>query len=320
MDASEPLTTRLSKAFKGVSGVKVIAWPSVNTPDPNSSTWKNNPYAIDGYTYEFVPDVSTEPAELQEYMVCFKCHSSYSGATSGGKRIHAYLNPNNVTTHGFSFTKKTSFVNAKINSNAQYLFPSDPSKPGYAFHPSNPNRRFNITCSDCHGNGQLTDPATGQTLPRGPHGSNADYILRADPRSADFCNLCHPAGQYGGSAGRASDSTNYTNASSAHRTSSHYAEPSTSYVPEAIHNQFESKFGANYCRYCHFAGYMQSSTQYASTHGENAAFLTAVNSSYKAVRGMNGFYINYVNTSTRSCYMKDNTLNYSCRHSSATGY
>ncbi|ADG81890.1 cytochrome C family protein [Thermincola potens JR] len=320
MNASEPLTTRLSKAFKGVSGVKVIAWPSVNTPDPNSSTWKNNPYAIDGYTYQFVDDVTTEVyAELREYMVCFKCHSSYSGATSGGKRIHAYLNPNNVTTHGFSFTKKTSFVNAKINSNAQYLFPSDPTKPGYAFHPSNPNRRFNITCSDCHGNGQLTDPATGQTLPRGPHGSNADYILRADPRSADFCNLCHPAGQYGGSAGAASDSTNYTNASSAHKRSSHYAEPSTSYVPEATHSLFESKFGANYCRYCHFAGYMMGSTQYASTHGENAAFLTAVNSSYKAVRGMNGFYINYVNTSTRSCYMKHSS-GYYCQHSSTASY
>ncbi|PKM80353.1 MAG: hypothetical protein CVU89_14180 [Firmicutes bacterium HGW-Firmicutes-14] len=314
-DATEDLTTRLSKAFKGVSGVKVTGSPSVNTPDPTSQTWKDNPYAVSGYSYLFLENVDTEPAELREYMVCFKCHSSYSGATTGGKRIIAYLNPNNVSTHGFSFTEKTSFINTKINSIPDKLFPNDTSKPGYAFHPSNPNQRFNLTCSDCHGN-----PDTTGGKPRGPHGSNWEYILKGNPRSSSFCNECHPATQYGSDSAAATLSDSDPGGAY-HRKSNHYGDLQSKIDTNAA-EAFMSTFGTNVCRYCHFAGYMQNSTKYVSVHGENAAFSTASNGSYRAEKGLNGYFIKTVDVvggqGQRSCDTMAVTgiSSYSCSHGS----
>lgn len=293
-NASEALVIRLSKAFRGVSGVKVLSSPGVNTPNPNNATWKNNPYALDGYEYEWVPNVDTEPIALREYMVCFKCHSSYSNASTGGKRVVAYLNPNNVSTHGFSFQNKTSFSNPRIQSNAQYLFPNDPSKAGYAFHPSNPNRRYNMTCSDCHGN-----PDTSGGKPRGPHGSNWNYILKGDPRSSSFCNECHPAAEYGNDTSPAS-LKHSDPGGDYHGKGNHYGDLNGK-VPTEVAEAYQSLFGTNVCRYCHFAGYMQNSDQYISLHGENAAFSTAYNGDYRAYRGLNGYFIQRANYQEKNC-------------------
>ena len=314
---TDALTTRLSKAFKGVSGVELTSMPGIPNPNTNPEYWTDpakNPYVVAGYGWDEVPDVSVKDSRLQEYMVCFKCHSDYTVASTGGRRVIGYFNANNPSNHGFSTTVKNSFANARIEANGATTL-SGSGTPGWAFNPSNPDHRHNITCSDCHGNSQQLGG------PRGPHGSNYDFMLRADPRSTTFCTQCHAQSVYGSDSSAGSGTG--TGSSGSHARANHYTANPVSgqnftLSDEAV-DAFGALYGNNWCRYCHFGGITQSSNRYMSVHGANGKF-TDNRGDYRTYKGMNGFFISYTSPST--CYTTGNTTTepFACAHTTGKGY
>ncbi|MFZ5639823.1 MAG: cytochrome c3 family protein, partial [Bacillota bacterium] len=307
--AGQDVTTRLSAAFKGVTGVKVLSMPQPFTPNPSDSNWSNEPYKLTGYSYEVVSDVYKEDPIQREYMVCFKCHSTYSAASTGGRRVIVYMNVYNASTHGWDFRPKSNFNNPYL---AGRPAGSDAWTNNSIAKPFRDRTRFNMTCSDCHGN-----PDTSGGKPRGPHGSNYDYILRENPRDPAFCNLCHNPAWYGSSvAGDAG--TGHTSVPKTHGTSNHFGERQINGNWNAM-DQFATAFGQNWCRFCHFAGYKSASTKYPTVHGSNAALAyddEANPGSYKATRGTNGFLISRIKRSaTPSCWGGySSTTDYNCNH------
>ena len=142
----------------------------------------------------------------KEYQLCLKCHSSYAYGsnppyqitnptvreTDQGKEFNTY----NYCFHPVTGLTGQTWKNSNIRANYTTILKS----------PWNANLDARMYCSDCHG-----DDATG--APKGPHGSNKKYILKAwGGRSAAgsfpnaayapdlLCLLCHVDG-YGNGAG-----------------------------------------------------------------------------------------------------------------------
>lgn len=104
-----------------------------------------------------------------EYEVCFKCHSDSANLPSTSENMAVVMSPSNPSYHPVLAPGK----NPKVKSLIPPLTVAS-----------------NINCTDCHNN---NDPAG----PKGPHGSDYDYILVADypvretPESQSAYELCY---------------------------------------------------------------------------------------------------------------------------------
>lgn len=292
------LDQRLPKVLKGNWGIRITSWPVPNIPDYTKTgvgEWREKPVETDPskYPYEIV---NADSSDFEEYMLCFKCHASYAPAT-GGKRVVAFMNPKNMSSHGFRTEKNpANFLNKALSMTADgkpvadYLFtPGSPFNPNPDINVLGESRRFKVTCSDCHGNSDTNGP-------KGPHGSNYDYILKVNPLTTDFCTACHYYKAY------LTIDTMYRQYSffDYH---GHFASSATTFygsrATEAREN-FAKYFGNNGCRLCHFAGQLQADVTNVSTHGENASFKFQAQfydtTSYRVYRGMNGFILSKYST------------------------
>ncbi|HSL22671.1 MAG TPA: cytochrome c3 family protein [Vicinamibacterales bacterium] len=206
-----------ASVLAGVPGVEPAVWPAVL---PRSGSLPMNSASQGGYTLA--------PSSAQEYLLCFKCHSSYAFGTqpplspSGGPGtdVAAEVNPSNASYH--------PVVGA----------------PHLRVPASNMVAPWNTTtsatrmyCTDCHGN----DQATSATVPQGPHGSANPFILRFSSAqwsttgptlnsSAGFCFNCHDPARI--------RSTNTVHAKGAHQStpcqSCHVAVPHGLFRPSLI--------------------------------------------------------------------------------------
>ena len=165
-------------AIKGSSGVSA-AWSTPPAPAPGQETLSAPTYSV------------KDPIDY-EYQLCLKCHSNYQGAgwppirtldsvqlTDQGKEF----NPFNFSSHPVTGTG--TWKNAFLRANHTTVM------TGGWQNPSSLDKRMH--CSDCHG-------GDGVLEPKGPHGSNARYMLKAigaetdpaDENSYDnLCRLCH---------------------------------------------------------------------------------------------------------------------------------
>ncbi len=125
--------------------------------------------AIPTYTFFRADD----PAPVNEYEICFKCHSSWTTQPASQRDMALLLNPNNRSYHPVEAAGKNVGI------------------PDAAF-----TGGFTATaltyCDSCHG--------TDSTVVVGPHGSNYQKLLRADynpaagfraTASTEVCFLCH---------------------------------------------------------------------------------------------------------------------------------
>ncbi|MFC1943496.1 cytochrome c3 family protein, partial [Chloroflexota bacterium] len=130
------------------------------------------------------PTPTFESSASYEYELCFKCHTSWSDATS---RSYPSYPTENLTDQGVEFNpanRSHHAVEASGNNqstNANYLqtfvSPITPSSTIY--------------CSDCHGSETTTDPA-------GPHGSTNKSLLAGSTDDATIvCYKCHRSDVYG---------------------------------------------------------------------------------------------------------------------------
>lgn len=328
---------RLPKALKGTWGVKITSWPVPNAPNytaTGAGQWREKPVETDLTKYP-TQVVSSDDPSFEEYMLCYKCHASY-GIASGGKRIVAFMNPNNASSHGFNpFSKNpTNFMNKclsrKVNGVpvSDYLMrPGSPFNPNPDINVQNEPRRYKLTCSDCHGN---SDPMG----PKGPHGSNFDYMLKRDPKSITFCTDCHYSQAY------QNNDPNYAPFSFGYEPSFHgrhaasgppswqyqktdlswTADPTDPNIANKAGVEYVAKvnqlFGSNWCRMCHYAGSYYGDTKWVSVHGENASWPTQRNwygtNTYTVYRGLNGyglyFSISEDGPGSASCATQNSTL------------
>jgi predicted CXXCH cytochrome family protein len=121
------------------------------------------------------PRYSVVDSAEREYQICLKCHSSYafggsppSGYTDQGKEFNAY----NYSFHPVVEPGDNEFCN------------SDTMEPPWNQGLDEHNTMY---CSDCHGS---DDPDS----PKGPHGSDNPYLLKAaGPGDSfdDLCLMCH---------------------------------------------------------------------------------------------------------------------------------
>lgn len=286
------MDVRLPKVLKGTWGIKITSWPTPNTPNINDTSaggWKEKPVETDPSKYPY-QIVNSDDPQFEEYMLCFKCHASYA-SQSGGKRVVAFLNPKNTSSHGFRpESNPTNFLNKAMSMTvdgkpvADYLFtPGSPFNPNPDINVLGEPRRFKVTCSDCHGNSDTNGP-------KGPHGSNFDYLLKKNPKDVTFCTTCHNAKAYN------LNEPLYNQYSFFNEWHSHnFISLTWGTQKDQGNADFAQYFGTNQCRMCHFAGAYKGDTQYISTHGENASTKVAVNyygtTTYTSYRGLNGFFL-----------------------------
>lgn len=308
------LDERLPKALKGTWGIRITSWPTPNAPNytkTGAGEWREKPVETDPdkYPYEIV---SSDDPQFEEYMLCFKCHASYA-PQSGGKRVVAFMNPKNASSHGFNPYSKnpTNFMNKALSRKvngipvADWLFrPGSPFNPNPDINVTGEPRRYKVTCSDCHGNSNPNGP-------KGPHGSNFDYLLKRDPKNIAFCTDCHYKEAYeNANLTYAQYSFGYNTGHSRH---GYYGLPTWQYVrkpelgggwttdPTQAANpagveyvaRVNQLFGSNWCRWCHYAGQYWGDTKNVSVHGENASYPSPRNwygtTTYTVYRGLNGY-------------------------------
>jgi predicted CXXCH cytochrome family protein len=110
--------------------------------------------------------------DIDEYELCYKCHSDSANLKFGSKNKREEFDPNNPSYHPVERPGK----NQKVPSLIQ------PYTPGST-----------IKCTDCHGNDD-------QYGPKGPHGSNYEYMLKysyvkaessESPKTHELCYSCH---------------------------------------------------------------------------------------------------------------------------------
>jgi len=224
---------------------------------------------VGGYTYTWSPP-STPAADTEnlskptrtlttnpitkEYELCLKCHTfngsppGASGWTDQGEEF----NPNNYSHHPVTGTG--IWKNKNIRANPTSLLNA----------PWSTNVDARMHCSDCHGSGVSGDP-------KGPHGSNNKYILKAwggyngtsYPNAAKapdlLCIICHSSG-YG--TGSVSGSPWSHGSNSAHQ---YQAETGTN-----------NQLGCYACHggpagYANFTGFQTTSNggRTGAIHGEN---------------------------------------------------
>jgi len=114
---------------------------------------------------------ANDPGDVQEFEICFKCHSSYVKQPLGQSDLARLTNPANPSFHPIQAAGKNpridpqSFVNGIASDSL-------------------------VTCSDCHG--------SDDRVVKGPHGSSYRYLLRKS--QDEICFECHARETYGGGA------------------------------------------------------------------------------------------------------------------------
>ncbi|MFQ5720987.1 MAG: cytochrome c3 family protein [Candidatus Aminicenantales bacterium] len=119
------------------------------------------------------PKRSTKDEREYEYQLCYRCHSQVNQLSFAQKDIKVWFETVNPSYHPIEASGKNSDV---------------PSlKEPY-------NISSIINCTDCHNNSDLNGP-------RGPHGSNYEYILERNynkndfisesPQQYELCYKCH---------------------------------------------------------------------------------------------------------------------------------
>lgn len=258
------LAQRVPKVLKGSWGVQVIGGNgSGNANWPNVAAGELKTPAATAY------EIVQNPTE--DWQICFKCHSSYT-SHSGQVTMIQWVNPKNKSVHGFG----NGGTNTAINNNKAALLNAPWSTM------TNPKTR----CLDCHGSAVAGS--------RGPHGSNLDYMLKVDPKTMNFCTMCHKATAYG-----VGGSSSASAGSSAHGQSQHYTQ-SKNTPPRTA---FTANFGNNWCRGCHFAGQGPGRAEVPmSGYTASESSIHGTNVSY-GDNGMNGFYLSNANTTpgNKSC-------------------
>lgn len=154
---------------------------------------------------------------VNQYQLCFKCHSSYAWQTSppvfSGSipqtDIPKEFNPNNPSYHAVIGTSKIpTFTDSKGVTHYYGKFTTNLDSTGQAW--SGTSRLY---CEDCHG--------SGTSGLRGPHGSNYWYILKApwtpntgaegmggtggSNTQTHLCFICHDYGFYASGTNAGSD-------------------------------------------------------------------------------------------------------------------
>jgi predicted CXXCH cytochrome family protein len=126
------------------------------------------------------PRYSIVESADKEYQICLKCHSSYAFGN---------LTPSDYTDQGKEFNSYNySFhpvIESGNNDNCNSDTMEEPWNQAFGEHNT-------MYCSDCHGS---DDPNS----PKGPHGSNNIYLLKAaGPGDSydDLCIMCHKADVY----------------------------------------------------------------------------------------------------------------------------
>lgn len=162
-------------AVVGAAGVEPDGFSLPGTPSPGQETLAS----ATGYT-------ARDPIS-KEYQLCLKCHSTYNGGPVAGGDVAAHFNPGNYAHHPVLSDWQNPNILANYTVNLKPPWNSAPNA--------------HLKCTDCHGNPAGT--------PRGPHGSNTRYMLRAwgartNPNAAEcydnLCLLCHVDTYDGGTA------------------------------------------------------------------------------------------------------------------------
>lgn len=109
---------------------------------------------------------------VEEFEICYKCHSDSANLPSGSKNKREEFDINNASYHPVEAPGRNSRVPSLISPyNVASL----------------------IKCSDCHGNDDIFGP-------RGPHGSNYKYLLKGNyvmsetaetTKTYELCYFCH---------------------------------------------------------------------------------------------------------------------------------
>ena len=173
-------TITTTSALAGVPGVEPGGWPAVLARD---GAFPMTSAAQTGYA------VST--SSPREYLICFKCHSSYAYglspplSPSGGSQTDtaADFNPNNRGYH--PVVGAPHLRTAASNLVAPWNTTTSATR---------------MYCSDCHGNNETTSASVAA----GPHGSANRFLLRFSnatwsttgptlAQSTGFCYNCHSA-------------------------------------------------------------------------------------------------------------------------------
>lgn len=152
--------------------------------------------------YTFVP--ASNPGAVQEFELCFKCHSSWTTQPAGQTDLAKVLNPANESFHPVEGPGRTTTTQLAASLAAGNGLP----------HLTTASV---IACADCHTNDSVPRTVTqvsGYTgaVPKGPHGSASPPLLRAPYRLAlkprasandynanDFalCFICHSPAPFG---------------------------------------------------------------------------------------------------------------------------
>ncbi len=283
-------------------GVKPNPWPAAGT-------------AATFYTVVDITSLTPGNNNLESY-VCIKCHSYYayttipptvpSGNADGSLAYEsdptADFNINNMSYHpGFEIAGKLQpSTAANINWPAvpplglTYTFMN-----GYLQETSlnlglsSVTHTSTITCSDCHGSSNPSDP-------KGPHGSNNKWVLRANETgvgtSQNFCYNCHRRDVYG-DEGYVGIKANYSRVS-------HPVDglgiSSPFYAPGLNTGNNGNKFGI-LCLTCHGGTSVVSGLGNAmkGVHGSNAPAGAQAGSDPLGYRMMNGACVeSYVRATT----------------------
>lgn len=112
----------------------------------------------------------------KEYELCFKCHAGQlDGAPATNLDIHLQLNPNHNAVHPVA-TELHNWKNAYLSGTPTAFTLGSPWRNAAAVNKD-------MYCSDCHGSDNPADP-------KGPHGSNNIYMLKATGPGLSIDNLC----------------------------------------------------------------------------------------------------------------------------------
>lgn len=148
MDCHNPHKATDANPLLGASGILVT----------NGANWSE-------------PSHSTNTVEisdpLNQYQVCFKCHSGWAGTGSGTSQALEF-NTNNASFHNVEGDITPPSSDTYGNFNTTYVYKMMPRYNGYA---NIQLRNVAMVCSDCHGN--TTTP------PLGIHGSSRASLLKA---------------------------------------------------------------------------------------------------------------------------------------------
>jgi len=270
---------------------------------------KPNPWGLAGTAatmYNVVDMTSLTPGSdnLESY-VCIKCHSYYaylttppsvpSGNADGSLAVESDLTEDaNINNFGYH----PVFENPGQNQPPLTANPNWPTTPplglSYTFMSgylqetsinlglSTVTHTSTITCSDCHGSSNPSDP-------KGPHGSSNKWILRSNETGigtlANFCYNCHRRDVYGDEG--------YVGTSAAYARVPHPVDGlgvnSPFYAAGANTGNSSNKFG-NLCLTCHGGSSVMvgGNNEIKGIHGSNAAAGSVSASDPLGYRMMNG--------------------------------